>query len=90
MSESTNPETQKQKLTWYQQAWIGLPFIMMIVGGLIGGLCGGAAWAINQAVFQKTKHPVLRYVWTGLISAASVIAYIVIVTVIFTTFKKHS
>jgi hypothetical protein len=29
-------------------------------------------------VFRTTKDPVLRYVWTGLISAGAVAAYLVI------------
>ena len=63
---------------------------MVAVGGAIGGACGGAAWAINQKVFQKTEHPVLRYVWTGLISAAAVVAYIVLAAVFMSLFKKQS
>ncbi len=72
----TTPEPPKQKLTWYEHVWLGLPILLVFVGGLIGGACGGAAWAVNQAVFQKTKHPILRYVWTGLISAAAFVAYV--------------
>src|SRR5258708_1709384 len=75
------PDTTKPKLTWYQHVWLALPFALvavaswtcvallgfprMLVGGAIGGACGGAAWAINRQVFQKTEHPILRYVWTG-------------------------
>ncbi len=59
------PEPTKPKLVWYQQVWLALPFALVAVGGAIGGACGGAAWAINQQVFKKTKHTVLRYVWTG-------------------------
>lgn len=72
----SNPAAQK--LLWYQQVWLALPFALVVAGGAIGGACGGAAWALNQQVFRKTQHPVLRYVWTGLISAAAVVLYIVL------------
>ncbi len=65
-------------LTWYQQAWIGWPIFLVFAGGLIGGACGGAAWGINQAVFRKTENAFLRYVFTGMISVAAVIAYFVL------------
>jgi hypothetical protein len=83
-------ETPKTKLEWYEHLWIAWPVIMVAFGGAIGGGCGGAAWAINRTVFQKTKHPVLRYVWTGLISAASVIVWLVLVSVIVSLIHKHS
>ena len=58
-------EQPKPKFTWYQYAWIGWPLILIVLGGAIGGGLGGAAAAINYKLFQKTQHPVLRYVWTG-------------------------
>jgi len=63
------------KLAWYEQLWIALPIGLVAVGGAIGGACGGAAWGVNQKIFRATKHPVLRYVLTGLVSVAAVIAY---------------
>lgn len=74
--------TPLERLTWYHQLWIGLPFALVAVGGMIGGAIGGAAWAVNKQVFQKTRNPVMRYVWTGLISLAAVSAYVGIVVVI--------
>ena len=83
------PEPPKPKLAWYEQVWIALPFSLVAVGGAIGGLCGGAAWAINKKVFQKTESAVLRYVWTGLISGAAVIAYIVLAAVFVSLFRRR-
>ena len=79
--------TPKPKLLWYQQAWLALPFALVIVGGAAGGACGGAAWVINLKVFQRTEHPVLRYVWTGLISAAAAVVYAVVALVLMSFFN---
>lgn len=72
------PETPKPKIEWYQHLWMAWPLVLAAVGGAVGGVCGGAAWAINMKVFQKTKDPVLKYVFTGLISVAGVVLYFVI------------
>ena len=54
---------------------------MIAVGGAIGGACGGAAWAINCKVFRATQHPVLRYLWTAMISAGALVAYLILASV---------
>jgi len=72
----------KPKLTWYEHVWAALPLCLVAVGGCIGGGIGGAAWVVNRAVFQKVRQPVLRYVLTGLISAAAVVAWLVLASVL--------
>jgi len=69
---------QNPKHTWYQHIWIGWPIALVFVGGAIGGACGGAAWALNKKVFQATSSPLLRYLWTGLISVAALFTYIIV------------
>lgn len=83
-------EQPKTKLTWYQYVWIGWPLILVAVGGAIGGGLGGVAAAINFKVFQKTQNPVLRYVWTGLISFAAAIIWLIIATIIVIALHKRN
>ena len=59
-----------------------MPLILVVLGGCIGGACGGGAAALNYAVFQKVSNPVLKYVWTGLISAGAFIVWLVIVALL--------
>lgn len=80
---------QKPKLAWYEHIWIALPIALLGVGGAIGGACGGAAWAANKTVFQKTENPILRYVWTGMISALAVAAYLVIALFFLSLFNQR-
>ena len=82
------PREEKPKVEWYQHVWLALPIMLVAVGGAIGGACGGAAWAINRIVFQKTKHPVLRYVWTGLISGTAVVVYFIGAAFLYALFHK--
>jgi len=83
-------ETPKPNLEWYHRLWIGRPVMMVAFGGAIGGGCGGAAWAINRTVFLKTENPVLRYVWTGLISVASVMVWFILGSLIVSLVHKHN
>jgi len=86
-SISPTPE-QKLKLAWYEHIWIALPVSLLGVGGAIGGACGGAAWAINKTVFKKTENPILRYVWTGLISASAGVLYLILALFVLSLFHK--
>lgn len=63
--------------------------ILIFLGGAIGGACGGAAWALNQQVFQKTRHPVLRYVWTGFISVGAIVTYFVVAALFLSYFNPE-
>jgi uncharacterized membrane protein YsdA (DUF1294 family) len=87
-SRPTSPGTAAPKLTWYQHVWVALPFALVALGGAIGGACGGAAWAVNQQVFRKTQHPVLRYVWTCLISVGALLAYLVVASFLLASFRN--
>lgn len=83
------PATISTKLEWYEQLWIALPIALVAVGGAIGGGCGGLAWAINKTVFKKTRHPVLRYLWTGLISVSAVIVWLLVASFFLSLIKKR-
>lgn len=90
METPTTPPNSKPKLEWYEHVWLALPFGLVAVGGAIGGACGGAAWALNRVVFVKTQNPVLRYVWTGLISAAAVLTWLILATIFVGLMRKHN
>jgi hypothetical protein len=81
--------TTTAKLELHEKIWIALPIALVAVGGAIGGACGGAAWAANRVVFQKTQNPILRYVFTGLISASAVIVWLLVASIFVSLIKKH-
>jgi len=82
------PDVPKAKLTWYEHAWVACPLALIAVGGAIGGACGGAAWALNRKVFRQTQHPLLRYLWTGMISAGALAAYVILAAIFVSLFQK--
>jgi hypothetical protein len=83
------PAPVKRGLTWYEHIWVALPIGLVVVGGLIGGACGGAAWAINRQVFLKTQNGLLRYLFTGLISAFAFLVWLLLAAMLFVTLKRN-
>ena len=88
MSTPPTVPSARKPLTWYQHVWIALPFVLVFLGGAVGGAVGGVAWAVNKAVFEKTQAPLLRYVLTGLISAAAVVLYFVVAVFFLTLLRS--
>jgi hypothetical protein len=82
------PANRPGKLAWYDEVWIALPISLVAFGGAIGGGLGGGAWAINRKVFRATKNPAMRYVFTGLISGAAVIVWLVLAMTIFVALRR--
>lgn len=61
----------------YEHLWVLLPFFVTMFifrGGLFPGFCGAVCIALNYAVFRKVRHPVLRYLLTGLITVSAPLA----------------
>ncbi|MBL8851653.1 MAG: hypothetical protein JNG89_18360 [Planctomycetaceae bacterium] len=81
-ASETAVASTKPKMMWYDQVWLALPFGLIILGGLIGGAIGGGAWAVNRVVFEKTATPVLRYVFTGLITGAAYLFWLVLAVIL--------
>jgi hypothetical protein len=65
-------------LVWYEYVWSGLPILMAYHGGAIGALCGFAALRQSAAIFRAEGRTPKKFLLTGLVSIAAVVAYIII------------
>jgi hypothetical protein len=65
-------------LRWYEYTWIGLPILLALHGGLAGAICGYVAIGMSARVFRSENNTVLKFALTGLISAGTVIAFLVL------------
>ena len=88
-TSETAVSTAKPRTMWYDQVWLALPFGLIILGGLIGGAIGGGAWAVNRVVFEKTSNPVLRYVFTGLITGAAYLLWMVVAVILVMMLNRN-
>ncbi len=71
------PVVLAEPLKWYQWLWAGWPFALVFIGGLLGGLAGGIATMINGRIFRQELNAFAKYLLTGVISVAAVIAYFI-------------
>lgn len=69
-------------LTWYEYAWLGIPFVLVISGGGLGGLVGLIAAHANGRVFRSERSSQAKYGLSALITLASFGAFVVLVSVI--------
>lgn len=65
-----------EPLKWYEIAWVGLPILLIFVGGLVGGVSGGVAFAINSKLFRGEGSTAVKYLMTGGVSALAIVGYI--------------
>jgi hypothetical protein len=70
----------RPELRWHERLWIGLPFGLVLFGGAVGGACGGAAALCNLRLMRGDRPAFQKYLLTGLVSLAAVIAYIALAT----------
>lgn len=67
-----------EPLAWYEWAWNGLPFLLVVGGGAAGGALGGIAAMVNLRLFRSLSNPVGRYALTALVSLAALLAYLAV------------
>jgi len=75
-------------LEWYQYIWMGIPIVLIFVGGAIGGLCGGLAAGMSSRVFRSNFSEGMKYALTGLISLGAFLTYFVVAGTVLTPIRK--
>jgi hypothetical protein len=73
-------------LKWYQYAWMMLPILLVIGGGVLGALSGVVAMVLSAHIFRSERSVALRYVLTAAISLASVLVYVGSATAVHAAF----
>ncbi len=69
--------TLAEPLKWYHWVWMGLPVMLVFVGGALGAFIGLMAVALNSRVFRSEQRGILKYVFTGIVSAVAIGIYAV-------------
>ena len=65
-------------LAWYEWAWVGLPFTLVVIGGCLGGAIGGLSFAANTMLFRSSENPFLKWGGTFLVTVGAFILTFVI------------
>ena len=69
-------------MQWYEWAWVGIPFLLIPIGGCLGGGIGSMAIMLNVLVFRSTQQGVVRWGLTFAISMAAIVFTLVVATLI--------
>jgi len=69
-------------LTWYEYAWMGIPFVLVLSGGGLGGLVGLIAAHANGRVFRSDHSSSVKYGLSGLVTLGSFGVFLVLVSLI--------
>jgi hypothetical protein len=64
-------------LKWHEIAVIGLPVLLVVVGGAVGGLLGGVAATFNAKLMRSAQPVALRY--AGCIALGGVAAFLYVI-----------
>lgn len=91
MEQQNNLQSPKKEfflknLKWYEHLAAGWPLILVLAGGAIGGACGGLAYALNGKLFNSKLSNPLKYIFSFLIGIGSIVAYILVVSILVSIF----
>ena len=67
-------------LNAWEYVWMGLPALLMVLGGLIAPLLGGAALFSNSILMRRVGHWIPRYVLTGVTTVMACVLTINVIT----------
>ena len=62
-------------LAWHEYAWIGIPLLLLFVGGALGGAVGGFATYTNSHILRSDRSLASRYALTGLVTISSLAVF---------------
>ncbi len=65
-------------LKWYEYTWMGLPIILIFIGGALGALFGIMAVYSSSRVFRSERTAIAKYIIIGAISLCAVLVYFVL------------
>jgi hypothetical protein len=71
-----------RSLTWYEYLWMGLPIMLIFVGGGLGAMFGFGATYISGRIFRSGRKVTFKYLLSGVVSISAVTAYFVLAVAI--------
>ncbi len=71
-----------RSLTWYEYLWMGLPIMLIFVGGGLGAMFGLGATYTSGRIFRSERKTTIKYLLSGVVSVSAVTAYFVLAVAI--------
>jgi hypothetical protein len=76
------PVRLARALTWYEYAWIGIPILLLFVGGALGAVIGVLATYTSSHIFRSGRTVASKYLLTALVTVSSIVVFVVAVVAI--------
>jgi hypothetical protein len=65
-------------LKWHEILLVGLPFLLVFVGGALGGLLGGVAATFNAKLIRSSQPAAVRYIGSIAVAAVAAVLYLLV------------
>jgi Zn-dependent protease len=72
-------------LQWYEYAWIGVPMLLVFVGGALGGFVGAGSTVVNGRIFRSDRGAVSKYALAAVTSITGAAIFLVLAVAISMT-----
>ena len=63
-------------LNAWEYVWMGLPALLLVVGGALGGAIGLSAVFVNSILMRRMRNRVARYLFTGVTTALAAMMFV--------------
>ena len=64
--------------TWYEYLWIGVPILLVSMGGAIGAGLGMVAAYVSGRIFRSARSVGFRYLLSGLVSVSAFLIFVIL------------
>jgi hypothetical protein len=75
-------------LQWYEYVWIGIPMLLVFVGGAVGGFIGAGSTVINGRIFRSDRSSSAKYGLAAVITVAATVTFFAIAVAIQIAIRK--
>lgn len=87
-AENIEARDKTSRINPIHYPWIGLPLILIFLGGLVGGALGDLVVGLNYQFFQQKVPLVHKYLITGAATVIAGVLYLVIIAAITMLFRN--
>ena len=72
------PVRLARALTWYEYAWIGIPILLLFVGGALGAMIGVFATYTSSHILRSSRSSTSKYLLTAVVTVSAIVIFVVV------------
>jgi len=71
-----------RSLLWYEYLWMGLPILLIFVGGALGAIVGLTATYSSARIFRGERSVFAKYLLSGVTTIVAIIVFVVLAVLV--------